>query len=77
VGIELGRGRKLPEVIESMHGMVAEGIFTTEAAVGLARSLNVDMPITNQMYAVLRHGKPPIEAIHELMTRSTKSEDQC
>ena len=74
VGVELGRGRKLPEIIAGMHGMVAEGVFTTQAAVGLAHARGVEMPITEQMFAVLHDGKSPREAIHELMTRSAKSE---
>jgi glycerol-3-phosphate dehydrogenase (NAD(P)+) len=74
VGVELGRGRKLPEILAAMHGMVAEGIFTTTAAVGLAHAHGVEMPITQQMHAILREGKTPGEAIHELMTRSGKSE---
>jgi glycerol-3-phosphate dehydrogenase (NAD(P)+) len=74
VGVELGRGRKLPEILAGMHGMVAEGIFTTTAAVGLARARGVEMPITEQMHAILHEGKAPREAIHELMTRSGKSE---
>jgi glycerol-3-phosphate dehydrogenase (NAD(P)+) len=74
VGVELGRGRMLPEVLAGMHGMVAEGIFTTTAAVGLARSRGVEMPITEQMHAILHQGKSPREAIHELMTRVGKSE---
>src|SRR5256885_3802623 len=36
VGVELGKGRKLPDIIADMHGAVAEGVFTTKAAVGLA-----------------------------------------
>jgi glycerol-3-phosphate dehydrogenase (NAD(P)+) len=74
VGVELGRGRKLPEILAGMHGMVAEGIFTTTAAVGLAKSRGVEMPITEQMDAILHKHKSPREAIHELMTRSGKSE---
>jgi glycerol-3-phosphate dehydrogenase (NAD(P)+) len=74
VGVELGRGRKLGEIMAGMHGAVAEGVFTTQAAVGLARSRGVEMPITEQMDAILHRGKPPAEAIHELMTRSVKSE---
>ena len=74
VGVELGRGRKLPEIIQGMHGMVAEGVFTTNAAVGLAHTRGVEMPITQQMYAILHEGKSPKEAIQELMTRSGKSE---
>ena len=74
VGVELGRGKKLPDIIAGMHGMVAEGVFTTTAAVGLAQARGVEMPITEQMHAILHHGKPPREAIQELMTRSGKSE---
>jgi glycerol-3-phosphate dehydrogenase (NAD(P)+) len=74
VGVELGRGRKLPEILTGMHGMVAEGIFTTTAAVGLARARGVEMPITEQMHLILHEGKAPRDAIYELMTRSSKSE---
>jgi glycerol-3-phosphate dehydrogenase (NAD(P)+) len=75
VGVGLGRGRKLPEIVAGMHGTVAEGIFTTTAAVGLARVRNVEMPITEQMHAILHEGKSPHDAIYELMTRSGKSEN--
>ena len=74
VGVELGRGRTLSDIIDGMRGMVAEGVFTTAAAVGLAHSRHVEMPITEQMHAILRQGKSPGEAIHDLMTRSGKSE---
>jgi glycerol-3-phosphate dehydrogenase (NAD(P)+) len=74
VGVELGRGRKLPEIVTGMHGSVAEGILTTNAAIGLAQARGVEMPITEQMYAILHNGKPPSDAIHELMTRRAKSE---
>jgi glycerol-3-phosphate dehydrogenase (NAD(P)+) len=74
VGVQLGRGRELREIIAGMHGMVAEGVLTTNAAVGLARAHRVEMPITEQMHAILHDGKPPRDAIHELMTRTGKSE---
>lgn len=74
VGVELGRNRKLSEILTDMHGSVAEGVFTTYAAVGLARAQKIEMPITEQVYAILREGKPPSDAIHDLMTRSAKSE---
>ncbi|HTS08826.1 MAG TPA: NAD(P)H-dependent glycerol-3-phosphate dehydrogenase [Candidatus Eisenbacteria bacterium] len=74
VGVELGRGKKLPEIIQGMHGMVAEGVFTTTAAVGLAHARGVEMPITEQMHAILHHGKSPKDAIQELMKRTGKSE---
>ena len=74
VGVELGRGKKLPEIIAGMHGMVAEGVFTTSAAVGLAHARKVEMPITEQMHAILHEGKSPREAIQVLMSRAGKSE---
>jgi glycerol-3-phosphate dehydrogenase (NAD(P)+) len=74
VGVELGRGRRLDDIIAGMHGMVAEGVLTTNAAVGLARKMRVEMPITEQMHAILQQGKSPREAIHELMTRPGKGE---
>jgi glycerol-3-phosphate dehydrogenase (NAD(P)+) len=74
VGAELGRGKKLTEIIAGMHGMVAEGVFTTTAAVGLARARDVEMPITEQMHAILHEGKSPKEAMQELMARTGKSE---
>ncbi len=74
VGVELGRGLKLPGIIAGMHGMVAEGVLTTNAAAGLARKLGVEMPITEQIHAILNRGKSPRNAIHELMTRRPTSE---
>lgn len=74
VGVELGRGRKLDEIIAGMHGMVAEGVLTTNAAVGLARKAGVEMPITEQMHAILNAHKSPRDAIRELMTRPSTSE---
>jgi glycerol-3-phosphate dehydrogenase (NAD(P)+) len=76
VGVELGRGRQLPDIIAGMHGMVAEGVLTTSAAVGLAKTRRVEMPITEKMHAILHEGKSPREAIHELMTRGAKSETE-
>jgi len=74
VGVELGRGRKLPEIIAGMHGSVAEGVFTTYAALGLAMARGIEMPITQQMHAILHDHKPPGSAIDDLMTRSAKGE---
>jgi glycerol-3-phosphate dehydrogenase (NAD(P)+) len=74
VGVELGRGRKLADVVSGMHGMVAEGVLTTNAAVGLAHRYAVEMPIAQQVHAILHQDKSPREAIHELMTRRATSE---
>jgi glycerol-3-phosphate dehydrogenase (NAD(P)+) len=74
VGVELGHGRNLNDIIAGMHGMVAEGVLTTNAAVGLARKMGVEMPITEQMHAILQQGKSPQEAIRDLMARPSTSE---
>jgi glycerol-3-phosphate dehydrogenase (NAD(P)+) len=73
VGVELGKGRKLTEILSQMR-MVAEGVGTTSATMALARKLNVDMPITEQMHAVLHEGHAPSAAIRELMERRLTKE---
>ena len=57
VGQALGQGRKLPEILESLGGKVAEGVFTTRAALGLARKQGIEMPITEQMELILNKAK--------------------
>jgi len=74
VGVDLGQGRKLPEILESLGGKVAEGVLTTRAALGLARKHGVEMPITEQMELILDEGKDPREAIRDLMLRPGKGE---
>jgi glycerol-3-phosphate dehydrogenase (NAD(P)+) len=74
VGIELGRGRALPDILAGMNGKVAEGIHSTAAALGLAARYGVEMPITQQMDAILHHGKSPRDAIRELMSRPGRDE---
>ncbi|HEX2714390.1 MAG TPA: NAD(P)H-dependent glycerol-3-phosphate dehydrogenase, partial [Candidatus Acidoferrales bacterium] len=73
VGIELGKGRGLAEIVGSMR-MVAEGVSTTAAALELARKAHIEMPITEQMHAVLNQGRAPRDAIRELMERRLKQE---
>ena len=74
VGIELGRGHKLSEILEQLQGKVAEGVRTTSAALGLAAAHGVEMPITEQMAAILENGKSPQDAIRELMARPGRDE---
>ena len=74
VGQQLGEGRKLPEILESLGGKVAEGVLTTRAALGLARKHSVEMPIAEQMELILTEGKDPREAIRALMLRPGKEE---
>jgi glycerol-3-phosphate dehydrogenase (NAD(P)+) len=73
VGVELARGRKLDEIVNSMK-MVAEGIKTTDVAVDLAERYSVEMPIATQMHRMLHAGSAPQEAIRQLMERSLKEE---
>lgn len=73
VGAELGRGKKLADILKPMR-TVAEGIPTTAAARTLARRVGIEMPITEQMYAVLYEGRSPQDAIRELMERRLKPE---
>lgn len=75
VGIELGKGRKLDEILNQMR-MVAEGVKTTLSAYQLAAKLGVAMPITEQMYQVLYKEKDPKQAAADLMTRALTSEDE-
>lgn len=74
VGVELGRGRQLPDIIAGLNGKVAEGVLSTAAALGLAARYAVEMPITEQMDAILHHNKSPKEAIRELMSRPGRDE---
>ncbi len=74
VGVALGRGSKLADIIAGMRGTVAEGVFTTNAAVGLALKHGVEMPITQEVFAILDDGKSPADAMQSLMARSARGE---
>jgi glycerol-3-phosphate dehydrogenase (NAD(P)+) len=54
--------------------MVAEGVRTAKSAKALADRLDVDMPITQEVYAMLYEGKPPLTAVGDLMTRPLRAE---
>lgn len=73
VGIELGRGRSLTEVLQGMN-MVAEGVKTCLSAWQLAQRLGIETPIINQMYQILYCDKPAREAVIDLMGRDLKAE---
>ncbi|MEO5924024.1 MAG: NAD(P)H-dependent glycerol-3-phosphate dehydrogenase [Bryobacteraceae bacterium] len=73
VGMELAEGKSLAQIVGSMR-MVAEGVETCDAAVALGEKFNVDLPIIQQMHAVLKGTKTPQLALRELMDRSLKSE---
>ena len=72
-GVELARGRSADE-LHGGRGMVAEGVRNARAIALLAQSKGVEMPITEQMNAVLYAGKGPATALRELMTRDLKAE---
>ena len=74
VGIELGKGRPLDDILSGLNGKVAEGVRSTTAALGLAARYGVEMPIIEQMDAILHHNKSPKDAIHDLMTRPGRDE---
>lgn len=73
LGEQIGKGKTLEEVVEDMD-MVAEGVRTTQSIYDLARRHEIEMPITEAVYAILFEGKRPREMVEELMTRSAKRE---
>jgi glycerol-3-phosphate dehydrogenase (NAD(P)+) len=73
VGIELGRGRKLADILREMRE-VAEGVKTTSSIYELGKRLRIEMPITESIYALLYQDKPASEAANELMGRPLKRE---
>jgi glycerol-3-phosphate dehydrogenase (NAD(P)+) len=73
LGVELGRGRQLKEILPGMR-MVAEGVRTTRAAWQLAQQYGVEMPISQQAYHVLFNNKNPRQAVGELMERGKTHE---
>lgn len=73
VGERIGKGRKLAEVLGAMDS-VAEGVPTTRSVRELARRHNVEMPITEAVYAVLFEDRDVLAALSDLMTRDPKPE---
>jgi glycerol-3-phosphate dehydrogenase (NAD(P)+) len=72
-GIEIGRGRKVKDVLASTP-MVVEGIPTTRAAVELGRRAGVQMPVAEKLYEILFSGLDPMQAVVDLMTRDPQAE---
>ena len=75
VGIELGRGRALDEILSELR-MVAEGVRTTGAALALGERHGIELPITAQMAAVLDGRRTPREAVEALMVRPQRQESE-
>jgi glycerol-3-phosphate dehydrogenase (NAD(P)+) len=74
VGVELGQGRQLDEILTTMH-MVAEGVRTTGVALALAARHGIELPIASQMKEVLDGRSSPRNAVEALMLRRQKVED--
>lgn len=74
-GNMLGKGKNLDDILENM-GMIVEGVSTTKAAVELAESLGVDMPITETIYSALYEGKDIQQAAKDIMLRDGKMENE-
>jgi len=72
-GIEIGKGFPWREVVKNM-GMVVEGVYVTEIVYKLAQEMNIEMPITEQIYAMLYEDLPPKLANLNLMTRTKTQE---
>jgi len=73
VGLKLGQGKTLEEILTEMH-MVAEGVKTTKSVWNLAQKVGVEMPILEQVYQVLYKNKSCGEAVNSLLSRSQKEE---
>ena len=73
VGVELGQGRRLADILAGMK-MVAEGVGTAGALLALAREACVELPITEQVSAILHEGKAPRDAIRNIMDRPLRRE---
>ena len=73
VGKELGKGRKLSAILDEMN-MVAEGVYTTQAAQALSEKHGVKMPIVNEVYKILFEDKQPTLAVKDLMSRKLTNE---
>lgn len=73
VGEELGKGRKLPEILADMRE-VAEGVRTTQAVKQLSTRLGIEMPVVNEVHRVLYEGKPAADAARDLMARPLRGE---
>jgi len=74
VGRALGEGKRLEEILAGMNS-VAEGVWTAKAALALGKRHGVDLPITQEVHAILFEGKAPKEALRDLMARGAKAED--
>jgi glycerol-3-phosphate dehydrogenase (NAD(P)+) len=73
VGLALGQGKKMPDILAEMR-QVAEGVKTTKVAKQLTAKMGIDAPIIDAMHAIIHEGVPVREAIGRLLARPTRSE---
>jgi glycerol-3-phosphate dehydrogenase (NAD(P)+) len=73
VGLQIGRGKKLDDILLHMN-MVVEGVYTTRSAYALSKRYGIDMPIAAEIYQILFEGKPAQQAVKVLMGRDLKKE---
>ena len=73
VGLALGRGEKLEDIIASMN-MVAEGVPNTVSIHASAQRVGARTPLIDQVFAILNEGKPAMEALSELLSRDPRPE---
>ncbi len=74
LGQEIGKGKKLKDILRAQHGMVAEGIPTAKSAYLLSLKHKIEMPITREVYKVIYRNKPATKALNDLMSREKKEE---
>jgi glycerol-3-phosphate dehydrogenase (NAD(P)+) len=73
VGFKIGQGFSLEKALEGMTS-VAEGVYTTQSVYAQSRAEGISMPITAEVHHVLFSGKPPLDAVSDLMLRLPKDE---
>ena len=75
VGEQLGRGRKIAEIIDEMH-MVAEGVKTCRVVMDLASRYDVEMPIAREVYGAVYEARTPLQAYRGLVRTEAGSEQE-
>lgn len=74
-GILIGKGKSIEEALDEVN-MVVEGVITTKSVYELSKKINIEMPITNELYKILYENKPPKDAVLNLMLRDKKHETE-
>jgi glycerol-3-phosphate dehydrogenase (NAD(P)+) len=73
VGLALGQGRTLKDILDEL-GEVAEGVVTAESGYQLSQKLNIELPITKEVYEIIHNNKPATIALRDLLTRDRRAE---